>query len=218
MLEIISAKPDEIKIGQRAIEEYLGYFGAKLTDELLPIIEECKTELLKCVDYKACVMQVDCCEKEGEISLGFMQSGSKSLAGNLRGCETAFVFAATTGAAVQRLIAKNTLISPIKGMITDSIGSAAIEAFCDHINRKVGNVDYLRPRFSPGYGDLPLDCQQILLDCLEAKKHIGLALTESGMLTPVKSVTAIIGLSKEKNKCKNKKGCMVCNRANCPYS
>ena len=218
MFQIISAKPDEILIGQNAIEEYLGYFGAKLTDELMPMVEECKKEFLECVDYKACVMQTECCEKDGKICLGFMQSESKSLSGNLRDCETVFVFAATTGAAVQRLIAKNSLVSPVKGMITDSIGSAAIEAFCDYINRKVGNVDYLRPRFSPGYGDLPLECQQALLDFLEAKKHIGLALTESKMLTPVKSVTAIIGLSKEKNKCKNKKGCMVCNRVNCPYS
>ena len=218
MVEIITAKPDEIEIGQSAIEEYLGYFGAKLTDELMPLVDECKKEFLECVDYKACIKQVECCEKDGGICLSFMQSESKSLTGNLRNCETAFVFAATTGAAVQRLIARNSLISPVKGMVTDSIGSAAIEAFCDYINRKVGDTDYLRPRFSPGYGDLSLDCQQTLLDSLEAKKHIGLALTESKMLTPVKSVTAIIGLSKEKNKCKNKKGCMVCNRANCPYS
>ncbi len=218
MIELIFAKADEIEISQNAIEEYLGYFGAKITPEIEPIIEECKKEFLECVDYKACITQVDCCEKDGKICLGFMQSESKSLTGNLKNCETAFVFAATTGVAVQRLIAKNSLLSPVKGMVTDSIGSAAIEAFCDYINRKVGDVDYLRPRFSPGYGDLTLDCQQIILDRLEAKKHIGLALTESGMLTPVKSVTAIIGLSKEKNKCKNQKGCMVCNRANCPYS
>ena len=218
MVEIITAKPDDIEIRQSAIEEYLGYFGSKVTPEIEPIIAACKKEFLECVDYKACVMQVECCEKEGEICLGFMQSESKSLAGNLKNCQTAFAFAATTGAAVQRLIARNALVSPVKGMVTDAIGSAAIEAFCDYVNRKVGDVDYLRPRFSPGYGDLPLDCQQILLDSLEAKKHIGLALTESKMLTPVKSVTAIIGLSEEKNKCKNKKGCMVCDRKNCPYS
>lgn len=218
MVEIITAEANEIEIKQSAVEEYLGYFGAKADENLLPLIDECKKEFLECVDYKACVSQVNCCEKDGKICLDFMQSESKSLKGNLKNCETAFVFAATTGVAVQRLIAKNSLISPVKGMITDSIGSAAIEAFCDYINRKVGNVDYLRPRFSPGYGDLSLECQQALLDFVDAKKHIGLALTESRMLTPVKSVTAIIGLSKEKNKCKNKKGCMVCNRINCPYS
>ncbi len=218
MVKIISAKPDEIQINQSAIEEYLGYFGAKADAATLGMIEECKKEFLECVDYKACISKVQCCEENGRICLEFMQSESKSLAGNLKNCRTAFVFAATTGSAVQRLIAKNSVISPLKGIITDSIGSAAIEALCDYINRSVGDTDYLRPRFSPGYGDLSLGCQQLLLDFLDAKKLIGLALTDAGMLTPVKSVTAIIGLSEEKNKCKNPKGCMVCNRENCPYS
>ena len=66
MVEIITVKPDEIEIGQNAIEEYLGYFGAKVTDELLPIIDECKKEFLGCVDYKACIMRVECCEKDGK--------------------------------------------------------------------------------------------------------------------------------------------------------
>ncbi len=218
MTEIISAKAHEIEIEQSAIEEYLGYFGAKADSETLDIIDECKKEFLECVDYKACICRVECCEENGRLCLEFMQAESKSLAGNLRNCKTAFVLAATTGAAVQRLIAKNALISPLRGMVTDAIGSAAIEAFCDFVNKTLGDTDYLRPRFSPGYGDLSLDCQQILLDRLSAKKLIGLALTDGGMLTPVKSVTAIVGLSEEKNKCRNPKGCMVCSRENCPYS
>lgn len=219
MTEIITAKPSDFEIPQRIIEEYLGYYEIEANTEILDIIEDCKKEVLECVDYKACIAQVECCENEnGVLCLGFMESDSKSLVGNLRNCETAYVFAATTGAALHRLIGRNIIISPIRGMVTDSIGSAAIEAFCDYINKNVGDVDYLRPRFSPGYGDLSLECQQTILDYLGAKKHIGLALTDGGMLTPVKSVTAIIGLSKEKNKCKSKKGCMVCDRKNCPYS
>ena len=218
MIEFISAKASEIEIRQGAIEEYLGYFGAKTDSATLDLIEECKKEFTECVDYKACICKTECCEENGRICLGFMETESKSLAGNLKNCKTVFLLAATTGAAVQRLIAKNFLISPLRGMVTDAIGSAAIEAFCDYINLSLGDTDYLRPRFSPGYGDLSLGCQQLLLDRLEAKKHIGLALTDGGMLTPVKSVTAIIGLGEDKNKCRNKKGCMLCSRENCPYS
>lgn len=218
MIEIITAKASEIEIRQSSVEEYLGYFGAKADSATLDIIDECRKEFLACVDYKACICTVECCEENGRLCLGFMQTESKSLAGNLRNCKTAFLLAATTGAAVQRLIAKNSLISPLRGMVTDAIGSAAIEAFCDFVNKALGDTEYLRPRFSPGYGDLTLGCQQLLLDRLEAKKLIGLALTDGGMLTPVKSVTAIIGLGEDKNKCRNPKGCMVCNRENCPYS
>ena len=49
-------------------------------------------------------------------------------------------------------------------------------------------------RFSPGYGDRPLSMQDDLLAAVEAGKRIGLATTQGHMLTPMKSVTAIIGL------------------------
>lgn len=219
MMRVITAASRDFDIPQRAIEEYLGYYGIGPAPEILDLIEVCKKEVLECVDYRACIAQVECRENEnGIICLGFTESRSKALAGNLHNCATAFVFAATTGAALQRLIARNSVLSPIRGMVTDSIGSAAIEAFCDYINRSLGDVDYLRPRFSPGYGDLSLECQQTILDFLGTKKNIGLSLTDGGMLTPVKSVTAIIGQSEEKNKCKSKKGCMLCDRRNCPYS
>jgi hypothetical protein len=218
MTEIITAKPYDFEIPQRIIEEYLGYYELETNAETVDIIEKCKKEVLDCVDYKACIAKINCCETEDGICLDFMVSKSKSLAGNLRKCETAYIFAATTGAALHRLIGRNIIVSPIHGMVTDAIGSAAIEAFCDYINQNIGDVDYLRPRFSPGYGDLSLECQKTILDFLGAGKHIGLALTDGGMLIPVKSVTAIIGQSEEKNKCRSKKGCMVCDRENCPYS
>lgn len=217
MITLITAKPEEIVITDKAIEEYLGYYGAKADSDIRALIEECRKEFLVCVEYKACIVKTEVAHCNNCVDLGFMKSESKSLCGNLKNCENAFVFAATTGAAVQRLIAKNSVVSALKGMVTDCIGSAAIEAFCDYVNRSLGDTDYLRPRFSPGYGDLSLTCQQTLLDFLETKKTIGLALTESGMLTPVKSVTALIGIGNDKNKCTGK-NCMVCDRKNCPYS
>ena len=51
----------------------------------------------------------------------------------------------------------------------------------------------------PGYGDLSLNYQKDIIEFLQAKKNIGVSLTESLMMVPVKSVTAIIGIGKEKN-------------------
>ncbi len=74
-----------------------------------------------------------------------------------------------------------------------------IEAYCDECCdalaahfQKQGL--YLRPRFSPGYGDLSLDCQPAFLRVLDAEKRIGLTCTASHLMAPSKSVTAIIGL------------------------
>lgn len=63
-------------------------------------------------------------------------------------------------------------------------------------------------RYSPGYGDLPLDVQSSFLRALDAQKKIGLTVSENNLLFPRKSVTAIIGIinsgSKKKIKsCKN---------------
>ena len=49
----------------------------------------------------------------------------------------------------------------------------------------------LKPRRSPGYGDLPLELSRRILDELDATKKIGVSITDSNLLVPSKSVTAI---------------------------
>ena len=46
----------------------------------------------------------------------------------------------------------------------------------------------------PGYGDLPLSCQQPLLSALRAMQTLGMTVNSGGLLSPNKSVTAIIGV------------------------
>lgn len=217
MIYLINSKKEDIEIKNSEVSLYLGYYGTKADSETEKLIEECKTEFLSAASFKACFAEVEVSITDNTVDLGFMSVNSESLAKNLRGCDKAYVFAATTGIEAHRLISRNALISPLKGTVTDCVGSAAIEAFCDKINNSFGDVDYLRPRFSPGYGDMPLECQKEITAFLETKKKIGLCLTESMMMSPVKSVTAIIGIGKEKNKCTGP-GCMVCSRNNCPYS
>ena len=79
MITLISAKPDEIEISNKAIEEYLGYFGAKADETVYPVIEESKKEFLQIVEYKACITKTDVANENGCICLGFMKSESKSL-------------------------------------------------------------------------------------------------------------------------------------------
>ena len=54
---------------------------------------------------------------------------------------------------------------------------------------------YLTGRFSPGYGDCPLSLQPALCRALDTPRGIGLAPTRDNLLTPRKSVTAILGLA-----------------------
>ena len=215
MIEIIKSAAVEINIDPKEVAVYLGYYSANGIDE--KVIADGISEFLENSDFRACCVRIPVSITENGIDLGFMQTESKSLKKNLEGCDEAYVIAATTGVKSQRLIERNTVISPIKGIVTDCIGSAAIESFCDKINLSLcENPDFLRPRFSPGYGDLCLDCQKKIVDFLRADRNIGLTLTDSLMMIPKKSVTAIIGIGKEKNKCKGN-GCMTCKGENCPY-
>ncbi len=216
MINVLKSSFDEIKISRKEIACYLGYYSVKCDCTTDSIIAECEKEFLGCAKFIACCEKVPVSITDGIVDLGFKKFRSYSLAKNLEGCDTAYIIAATTGIEAQRLIERNGIIDPLRGLVTDCIGSAAIEAFCDKINFSFENPDFLRPRFSPGYGDLMLDYQKDIVEFLQTKKNIGMSLTESLMMIPVKSVTAIIGIGKEKNKCTGP-GCMFCSGTNCPY-
>ncbi len=215
MIYTFTANADEINISRKEIITYLGYYGVKCDALTEKMIDECLDEFTKAVGFKACYTLLPIEIKE-KICADCLEFESESLKKNLCECDKAYVFAATAGFESQRLIAKNSVISPLKGIVTDCIGSAAIEAFCDKFNSSLEEKDFLRPRFSPGYGDLPIKYQKDILEFLQAKKHIGLSLSDGMMMSPSKSVTAIIGIGKERNKCKGP-GCMICSSENCPY-
>ena len=217
MINIIKSPATEIKIDPKEVATYLGYYSPDCCNHTTEdMIQCCEKEFLGSAKFIACYEKVTVKINDGIVDLGFKTFHSHSLAKNLANCDYAYIMAATTGIDAQRLIERNSIIDPLKGLVTDCIGSAAIEAFCDKINLSLGNGEYLRPRFSPGYGDLMLDYQKDIIEFLQTNKSIGMSLTESLMMVPVKSVTAIIGIGKEKNKCTGP-GCMICSGVNCPY-
>ena len=59
------------------------------------------------------------------------------------------------------------------------------------------------------------DCRSVE-EMLDTAKKIGLTMTESYMLTPTKSVTAVIGISDTQEKC-HIKGCEACGKKDCIY-
>ena len=97
---------------------------------------------------------------------------------------------------MDRLLLKYKKTDPVKAMIIDCIASSGIECRCDEINEAIVKDKKSRPRYSPGYGDVGLEHQISILSFLDAQRKIGLTLTESMMMLPIKSVTAIIGIEK----------------------
>ena len=105
-------------------------------------------------------------------------------------------------------------------VLLDALGSSFVEAGCDGTEEEISArfpALHRTDRFSPGYGDLPLDLQPALCAALDAQRRLGLTVTDSLLLNPVKSVTAVIGLSPTPQPARIR-GCGYCNfRENCQF-
>ena len=124
---------------------------------------------------------------------------SHDLAVALRGCERVVLFAATVGHTIDRLIARYGKIAPSRALLLQAIGAERVEAlcnrFCDELAKEARARGLAtRPRFSPGYGDLSLELQRELFRILDCPRRIGLSLNQSLLMSPTKSVTALVGL------------------------
>lgn len=188
----------KLDFNKNEIYRYLGYSKAE-TVPCDDLIDECIGMLS--LDCKACYEVYPVTHKDnGELDLGFCTTHSKDLAKNLKDCKNIILFVATIGIEADRLIAKYSSLSPSKSVVLQAVGAAAIESWCDMLCEHFSNLDiaknrYLRPRFSPGYGDLDLELQNRIFDALNCRKLIGVTLSQTLMMLPSKSVSAIIGIS-----------------------
>ena len=177
-------------------KEILRYLKAKSDSGFEALLDECIKEAEKCLKYRVCYIENDL-KTDGEIcDFGVFSSASCDLKKCLENSKKAVIFAATIGVEIDRLILKNMSVSPTKAVIFDAIGSERIEAlcdtFCDYI-KDTKNAQ-ITPRFSAGYGDLPLNFQTQIFEILGCEKNIGLTLNDSLIMSPNKSVTAIFGI------------------------
>lgn len=198
--------------------EILRYAGTKAdSSEFDELIDSCIDEICDKLTYKVCYVHFPVCFSENNVDLGFTCTKSEKLRKNLDGCKSFILFAATVGIEIDRLIAKYGKTSPSKALIFQAIGAERIESLCDAFNQYIaGEYVYTKPRFSPGYGDLPLEIQRDFFRVLEPNRRIGLFLNESMLMTPSKSVTAIIGISD--TRCENTNhSCNACSKENCIY-
>jgi cobalamin-dependent methionine synthase I len=180
--------------------EILRYASCSGADErTAALLEECIAQSENVLCYRVCFARFPV-EKNGEeLDIGFARTNSQNLRKNLDSCREIVVFAATVGLGIDRLAARYAHSSPAKALMFDSIGSERVEALCDLFNSEIkaeaANAGgFTRPRFSPGYGDLPLALQKDIFRALSPEKYIGATLGKSLLVSPSKSVTAVIGI------------------------
>ncbi len=180
--------------------EILRYAGVReSTPEIEKMLDECIRDARSLLSYRLCYCIFDIEVGEREIDLGFTRSASRSLNKALFDCKKIILFCATVGAEIDRLIARYSVVSPARAVLMQALGTERVEALCDsfckEINGEMSEKGYVcTRRFSPGYGDLPLDMQREIFSYLDCTKRIGVNLNDNLFMTPSKSVTAIIGI------------------------
>ncbi len=216
-------------IDKNELFRYLGYGKSTPDDAVKKLTAEIEKELLAAIfpryiyrifhDISICT---ECGKEDESVIFGntnFKLIG-KDIARHLKGCNKVILMAATLSAEADRLIRRMQALDITKAAIANSAANAAIEqvcdAVCDEIAARLPNL-YQTSRFSPGYGDLPLAIQKEFLTLLDAPRKIGLTVTESNIMVPEKSVSAVIGLSDNPIQ-KKRRGCQSCNlRHSCAF-
>ncbi len=193
MIEYRTIRPDEIAVPRSEVLAYLGMAGAP-QNALEQEIEDCISEMLSVITFRACYEKYPIKIYGKHISLGFAETDSADLAERLAGCRSVILIAATLGVGLDRLIARYSLTEPSRAVILQAVGSAAVEACLDRICYEFSLENNTRERFSCGYGDLSLSLQRDIFAALDCEKQIGVTLNESLLMSPSKSVTAIIGV------------------------
>ena len=202
------------KIDRAEAFRYMGHKGGTLPESMTALADGCERRLLENVAPKFVYALFDIEHTEDGVAVcgtPLVLKGN-DIAAHLQGCKKCVLFAATLGTGADAVIRGYESAAMEKAVVADCMASAAIEQVCDkaeaEIREKLPDMHFTW-RFSPGYGDLPLDVQHDFLNVLNAQKRIGLTVTESLILIPRKSVTAVIGVS-EREIPKGRRGCAVC--------
>ena len=219
---------DKIEIDKKEVLRYLEYKNQKIDSNLNSIIDDC-IKLTKSKINPRYTLGVYSILKEKinyNYQIKFRDSElvieSKDLYKLLNNCNECIVLAATIGINIEKEIKINSYLNLTKSIIIDACATTAIEDFCGKLQSNIELIlnkegKYITNRYSPGYGDLNIDFNEIFINLLSTSRKIGLTITEDKIMVPRKSVVAIIGISEIKNKY-NKKSCLDClNYNRCKY-
>lgn len=138
----------------------------------------------------------------------------KSISALLHNCDSCAIFCATLGTGVDTLIRQWQLRELAFAATLDACANCAVESLCNIINEEIKSEycsigQFVTDRFSPGYGDFPLELQGSFCAVLDTQRKIGVAVGDSGLMIPLKSVTALIGISKQPQQSRDT-GCADC--------
>lgn len=213
---------EEIEVDLIAINRQIGYKNEPLSQQVAEIVNK-EIELFpKSGEIKGAYSIYDSFVdskknkiviKDAEFEVG------KKIAGLLKNSEQIALFICTAGEYVStrsKKLMKNGEL--LEGYVVDVIGSEIVEKAMDKAHSEmIAEFDGLLKvtyRYSPGYCEWNVAEQKKLFSFFQ-EGLCGITLSESSLMTPIKSISGFIGLGKE---VKYKEySCNLCNLKQCKY-
>ncbi len=186
---------------------YLGYAGQVVDDQLMSRFDRARSiceELNASGMAKSFPIASFICDDQG-VECGVQLKNTPlvlrgySTAEHLNGAREAVLLAVTLGLQSENMLRREAAQSTVDGVLVDACASAmtedAADVLCAIIQTRAEERGYRAAgRFSPGFGDFPLEVQQAFLDAIGAAKALGISVTQGNLLVPAKSITAVVGL------------------------
>ena len=186
---------------------YLGYRGQEVTSEIDALLDALMERCLEIARPRAALRTFSVAgtrRREDGLPELVLEGAALSLVGHdiathLADARAVGVMAVTLGTALEQELRRLALTDTTSALILDAVGTTAVEQAADAAEALLVAEAHDRGlfptwRYSPGYGDFPLAAQPTLLATLDAQRRLGVTLTDSLLMIPTKSVTAVVGM------------------------
>ncbi len=209
-------------IDKKEVLRYLGYKNQKIDKTLDTLLEICIEEIKNYSNskYTFKIFDISKIQESQDININNtnLTFHGKDIYNHLKNSTKCATIALTLGIEIEKRTKLYEKSNLTKALIFDACATTAIESYCDEVQKEIEKeakkldlgVTY---RYSPGYGDFNINIQQDILKILDASKRIGLTVTDTNILIPRKSITAVIGFQ-DKNIKRQHPGCGNCNKKN----
>jgi len=209
-------------INKSEVIRYLGYKENKIDEitenKLESIIKEVESQIIGKYTFKEYAVHNKTKNYVRLKNSNIILEGT-DIANHLKDSNRVFILASTLGVEAERYIIRKNYISAVEGLIADAVLSDLTEFYTDEcqseIEKLIKKDEKMTFRYSPGYGNLKLNVQKQIIEELNTSRIIGLNITDTLILTPRKSVIAIIGIENINSKPKNTHQCGIDSCENC---
>ncbi len=191
------------------ILHYLNYHG-KVDDKINTLIDECIKEVKEVASFKSLSMKLPVSHLP--LKINDIEIKSQDLDFYFQHCNECMIVACTLGLEIDRRVKYYEHVDMAKAVVFDAVSNCFLEE-CENEYEKSLNLGLHTFRFAPGYGDIPLTLNGDILKRLQADKRLGITLTSSHLMLPMKSIVGMIGIGDDAHKtclsCIRKESCSL---------